>query len=866
MRRSMGRRGNNNSGGNGPLMTGHLQDIDLELELLKRKREMIEQQQHLLVMEQQFQTRHSYDQMRYDEPVQHGSNRDFAHLYEPGPKHRAQFGRKRQAEYQWQYDSAPKRTPPKKKSPPQFSVNQHGSGNKNFRPQKPHQGQGFNQGSKFSPRAPAPLMAVKIPKQSIGQKIANQKAPPKTGQKDSTLSKVSKQKAAPAPNKLASLPVAERKSLVAAASKDADMSRMLLPDRVPSQQVSGRLELALGAIMKNIRALITAQPQHASVLRSTHQQRVMKQTVRERIRTVMLGKVVGSLTDILAIYREEFPEETDADVLNIALEAGGIAAPDQNLSTKFIKTEDFGEFFKVNMSTLLETQLNEMFSKLEEIYGSDVPAVNPTEEQTSLENNKEGELEMNKENDLENNKESDLENNKEGEFENNKENDVETNKESELENKEESSENNKDTEQENNQETELQNNKETKQEKKEGDIEVKKEPKAVLDLVKKREEHNKNREFTPEFKDFLNTNIKVYDVKRMIPKLIKRYIPYIVKLMSFDTTYQNTKALIAKKANEQAVKKLGTMMAEQGQGDSASANTTPKKPAAESRQFYNLPYYVKIMGRPSLPKRKVMQTFLAQYNPQSVKKHRTVHNLLFVGFNEKADCDVIVGADGTVIGRNTLSIRICPKASGPKESNGENADVSQDSVNAGGEEQKDGDILSPELDGQITDLLSSIRKSEEEDAAKENGEANENNTGEDQPQVENNAEDVEMKDVGDNENAGDEENNDENVTEENQGDDFTEDVDVPNSASANGTEEPAVTDDSNKEENSQEANEAQKASEKTPTKTEQQSDDKLGELKNVTGRSTPSRTSARLASVTPSSIRTRRASRAAPQN
>lgn len=265
--------------------------------------------------------------MRYGEPGgQHGSNRDFTHMYETGPTHRNQFGRKRQAGNQWQYDSAPKRTPPKKKNPPQF--NQHGSGN--FRNQKPTQGSKF-----FSPK---PLMDVRVPKQSIGQKIANQKAPPKTQNKDFKPSKVSKQKAPAPPNKLASHSVTERKKLVAAAtepSSESTVSRMLLPDRVPSQQVSGRLELALGAIMKNVRALIGSQPNHSSVLLSIQLQRVMKQAVRERIRTVMLGKVVGSLVEILAMYREEFPEETDADILNIALEAG------KTLKTKFIESGSY---------------------------------------------------------------------------------------------------------------------------------------------------------------------------------------------------------------------------------------------------------------------------------------------------------------------------------------------------------------------------------------------------------------------------------------------------------------------------------------------------------------------------------------------
>ena len=267
--------------------------------------------------------------MRYDEP---SSNRDFTHMYGTGSKHRSQFGRKRQAENQWQYDSAPKRTPPKKK--PQF--NQNGSGNSGSGNRNPRPNQGQSQ-------KPAPLMEIKVPKQSIGQRIANQKAPPKAPQKNFTPSKVSKPKAPAAPNKLASHSVTERKSLVAAAmgKSSDDMSRMLLPDRVPSQQVSGRLELALGAIMKNIKGLIEAKTEHAPLLRSLQLQRVMKQAVRERIRTVMLGKVVGSLIEILAIYREEFPEETDADIMNIALEASGVSAPDVPAKPKFIESGSY---------------------------------------------------------------------------------------------------------------------------------------------------------------------------------------------------------------------------------------------------------------------------------------------------------------------------------------------------------------------------------------------------------------------------------------------------------------------------------------------------------------------------------------------
>lgn len=57
------------------------------------------------------------------------------------------------------------------------------------------------------------------------------------------------------------------------------------------------------------------------------------------------------------------------------------------------------------------------------------------------------------------------------------------------------------------------------------------------------------------------------------------------------------------------------------------------------------------MGRPSLPKRRTMQGFLNKFNPKSIKKHRTIHNLLFVGFSDKADFDAMVAADGTVMGK-----------------------------------------------------------------------------------------------------------------------------------------------------------------------------------------------------------------------
>lgn len=314
----------------------------------------------------------SYDQVRYNEPERHGSNRDYSHSYDNGSNNRNQFGRKRQADFQWQYEGSSKRTPSKRKTnSSQFNSMQGPSNTGSVnRYQKPTPG--------ASSRL-APLMSVKT-KPFVGKRIANQKPPTKLPQKEFTPTKVSKPKGSPKPNNIASQPLAERNKLVSAAKESeletaTDVSRMLLPDRVPSQQVTGRLELALGSIMKNIRDMIGIDSSQATTLRSPQIQRVMKQAVRERIRTVMLGKVVGSLFDILEIYRGEFPVETDIDIVNIGLDAAGVPAAeredrkkmiekgiDSYLTIKFIfdhrlKANNFIFFFIIIMSVMSHCSL-----------------------------------------------------------------------------------------------------------------------------------------------------------------------------------------------------------------------------------------------------------------------------------------------------------------------------------------------------------------------------------------------------------------------------------------------------------------------------------------------------------------------------
>ncbi|XP_047037845.1 uncharacterized protein LOC124643051 [Helicoverpa zea] len=888
MRRSMGRRGNMNNTGGGPLMTEHLQDIDLELELLKRKREMIEQQQHLLAMEQQFNSsRQSYDPMRYDEPAQHGSNRDFTHLYDSGPKYRNQYGKKRQPEFAWQYDGSPKRTTPSaKKKNPQPPFNQHH--------QRSFSGSG--QGSKYPSKGPTPLMDIKV-KQSIGQRIANQKPPPKAPRKDFPQGKVSKPKAPPAPNKLASHDVAKRKALVSAATaaaSDADVSRMLLPDRVPTQQVSGRLELALGAIMKNIRALIDKNPEYGSVLRWVQLQRVMKQAVRERIRTVMLGKVVGSLNEILAVYREEFPEETDIDIVNIALEAGGVAHEEPDNNIKFIESAEPENFYKLNMTCAIESKLFEMFNKLEEMYGQPQKHTLGKVEGTS------GKAEET------------------------------PGKAEETPGKAEDSPGK--AEETPGKSEETPGKAEEAPGKAEETTGKAEDITPTIDLPKEAEKNAEAKDGPEEHKKFMNTEIKVFEIKRILPRIMKRYIPYIVKLLNVDAMYQTTKAAITMKACQKASAIFVKQLPEEVQSDVKATAQAQEAPTEERQNMYNLPYYVKIMGRPTLPKRKVMQTFLNQFNPKSIKKHRTIHNLLFVGFSEKSDFDIMVGADGTMIGRCKLSVRICSK--GPNAGqNGENADENAskdesqteakngdqngsktDDQNESKSGDKSSDIISSDLDFQITDLLSSIRKSEEEDKTKDSdnssaevqlaAEQGKNDTdkaitdkeGDIAKDNQENTDKIENKDTA-SEKDGTKDGNtaektgDVNAISQENGD--SEMAEPANDLQAENTEikkEPTDTENTNgsdtvmsevndnaksengdgtdiKTETSDDSKNAGNNAQTEPPETktaEEEKTDKVAELKsNTSGRSTPSRTSARLANVTPSTIRTRRASRLA---
>lgn len=68
-------------------------------------------------------------------------------------------------------------------------------------------------------------------------------------------------------------------------------------------------------------------------------------------------------------------------------------------------------------------------------------------------------------------------------------------------------------------------------------------------------------------------------------------------------------------------------------------------------------HYVRILGRPVLPDKKMLNDFLQQFNPLHVKRHKTIPNLLFVGVGNNEDLDAILDNHNMKLDDTQLSIR-----------------------------------------------------------------------------------------------------------------------------------------------------------------------------------------------------------------
>lgn len=127
------------------------------------------------------------------------------------------------------------------------------------------------------------------------------------------------------PNKLNSYPESVRQNLVAKASELTHKSYKedkLEADKPVSRSVMGRLELALGTVFKEMKLKYGEEEPNAGIFRNISKQRALKQAIRDRIRNVMLGKIVGNAAEITKIYRDQYPTQHDEEMLQLALKAG----------------------------------------------------------------------------------------------------------------------------------------------------------------------------------------------------------------------------------------------------------------------------------------------------------------------------------------------------------------------------------------------------------------------------------------------------------------------------------------------------------------------------------------------------------------
>ncbi|XP_038217108.1 uncharacterized protein LOC119836015 [Zerene cesonia] len=829
--RSHGRESNAQGG---PLITSHLRELDIELEILKRKRDMIQQEHELLHRERQFNLKRQYQQ----EPCSSYSQNSYRADYDSSNYYRPQ-GNKRQAV---EPPLSRRYEPPQRVEP--WAHNNTEPKPKNYNNPKPQ---------------PQPLLSLFMDPQKLNFKNSkpahpnrqNAKPIPKSlpPRKDFNPTKVTKPKLR--------TPYIQKQQ-TEGPTKNLPLvgdDLILQPNVKPSPQMNGRLELALGSIMKDIKQF---EPTITNPSMTFYVLKMIKKIIRGRIRGVMTGKVVGHVTDIVDTYRKKYPKDTDAELFELGKQAHNYNLSSLGEKSCLDSSEEPKKYFKMNITKLLSKKLEEIFTHAKNMY-ADKDNANVILKQ------------MNHVADL---------------------------TETKVDNA------NADSTQES-------------MEKEKNDTEL------IEKNIAKAEAYAKLMEALIEDK---------------LPKLLPRFKQNIVSVLDVDKEYNDSKAIIEEETIKLAVKlmtnkvdlteakaieaiKNDTEMASESpkvdlcqeeetkineksdntetsavkvdlplvQNSEIVANTPenssvkslPKNSATPNAttpaKIIDYPYFVKLIGRPELPSRQAVYDFLQQFKPASIKKHKTVSNLLVLGFNEKDGYDKILEASGTAIGTNTMIAKASEKvATTPQNTPVRNeADKSVDKVDktekTEPEKNKETSLdanttatnLHPSnLDKQITNLLTTIRQTDEHNAS-ESAKINTESQDMEEKQDDKSCDDatiavdtttpstnkaVTMETIAEvEEKTGDRE--DENKTIDNKITPVESKEITPND------NEDDITIDNGEKNGDTFKEEIASEGDKDPKSSLKES-----------GRATPTRASARLATVTPSSIKTRRASRLALNN
>ncbi|KAL4707081.1 hypothetical protein ACJJTC_011407 [Scirpophaga incertulas] len=713
MRRNMNRnyRPASNSGG-GHLMTNNLelQDLDHELELLKRKRQIIEQQHQMLTtgvgyMDQSRQ--YGFNQPQQNYQGQSTQKSKYSPYYndsisQASNKYGSILGKRQSNNSDWNSHSTPKRFTGASKGP----KGKYGADYKNHSPWSSNNNQGSSKNSPWSD--PRTLMGSKI-------------NPPKNKKSFNKFNgnKVSK----PAPsssfvNKLVSYPIPQRKTLVEGSanlvqnktqSLNAEPSLVLRADKVPTPKMAGRLELALGNIMKDVKTQYGDIQEYKLCFISNVLMRNMKQTIRERLRNVLLNKPIGNVVEIVNHYRKVFPQETDIEILNAAQEFQKANNEKQNAIN--LEYSDCAiKYFKDNMNKLITTTLEEMFAKLEELYpcGKEVDKAKEmfaelitdgtllkvaddikkcdhnetTPMETEFEQNKAGcpdqensdkqnekeqtENEQSKAEESTNNEtekataESEFEEAKLDEDADKSIHDNENTDRAEL-NKEDidkPSLNNEsddraglnkediDKPSPNNESADKPSHEKESTDKPSVDNEATHKPGPDNESTENTDQKLSENEIEEQFNKIDGAICALLKVR--LPVILGKHKNTILKILNLSNHYRNTKEVIMSQVKELVTTECRIELSKQKsdsekeKNDSGDVNNSKNTDTSiSSLTPDSLLHYVKIVGRPYLPKRRTMQNYLKQFYPKSIKKHKSLH-LLFVGFDDKKNYDAIL--------------------------------------------------------------------------------------------------------------------------------------------------------------------------------------------------------------------------------
>ncbi|XP_068624466.1 uncharacterized protein [Battus philenor] len=643
----------------GPLVTNHIRNLNQELEMLQRRRELLQNEQDHLCNEVMYTRKRPYENdqppLNFAYAQQQSTVQNFAHLYNNGPG--PSFDRdlpphikKRHAVNVWDDD--------------RFNVNQN--------PVPPRFGS-YGNPNPLRMVPLKPLMDV-VPKPSIGRRISGQ-IPPRP-RREFMPNKVTKPKVKLNTAKPTLGTVPPKKKGPQSAYDKNPTDQMLLADQVPSQQVAGRLELALGAILKEVRGNCCKKEESTNLFNNRHVQRSLKQSIRERLRTVMMNKVVGRFVDIVATYRRTYPASTDQEMLDNAIlvaDSEHAIQPTFNkiltkkLNEIFVKLQKLskgkdeeilkiiesrpmptaGDDPEVNenralkaksfYSSLVDTLLEERIPKLLPNYTQQIIKIFEDSKKSSTTDNKEQNhtLEQTSETQSEKPVTNDIH---EAQAEDNAKDDDMT---------------------------------------------------AQLPDANKETLHG---EVAQEIASNKCTD-KTYDVEMSQIEDSSKH----EETAQLDEPEVLNESLKSDKPNEITINENDSPKPAEAVND--KTNISMMSPVSQSKSVQQ--YFVKVLGQPNLPNRVDAYKFLNQFNAVSIKKHKVVQNLLVVGFNDEKDFNSALAANGSIIGNSTLTIKANDKqllntTLSPKENKTDNYMIPQD------------------LENQISDLLTTISKADEE--------------------------------------------------------------------------------------------------------------------------------------------------------